>query len=176
VKNSEKQLYALYNLAYLDRERGEFATAEEMYAVASALAQRIGQNEVEVGALAGAGLAALEQEKLEEARAAYRAVMEKLNGRADWFQGRELVEALRIRLAARDGDGDAAVRQFLQAHELADSTDAYSAAWLTVVCADSLLSHDRGRIRGVVSDYAGRVRELGYSAMTERYEALLARA
>ena len=176
VKNSEKQLYALYNLAHLDRERGEFATAGEMYDVASALAHRVGQSEVEVGALAGSGLAALEQDRVEDARAAYRVVTEKLSGRTDWFQGRELVEALRIRLAARDGDGDGAVAQFLQAHELADSSDAYSAAWLTVACADSLLTHDPGRIRGLVTGYAVRVREMGYSAMTERYEALLARA
>jgi hypothetical protein len=36
--------------------------------------------------------------------------------------------------------------------------------------------HDPGRIKGLVTGYAVRVREMGYSAMTSRYEALLARA
>jgi tetratricopeptide (TPR) repeat protein len=47
VQNSELQLYATYNLAHLERDRGRIREAGETYELVMALAQRIGQGEVE---------------------------------------------------------------------------------------------------------------------------------
>ena len=45
VKNSELQLYVLYNMANLDRERRNFSSGAELYEATASLAQRIGQIE-----------------------------------------------------------------------------------------------------------------------------------
>jgi len=175
VKNSERQLYALYNLAHLDRERAEHESAAELYDVASALAQRIGQSDVEIGAAAGAGLSLLRQGKVDAAQIACIDAEERLKSRADWFQGRELIEALRIRLAARSGRIPEAMQRFREALALAESTDFYCAAWLTAECADILLEHDREEIRESVNRFAPRVKVLGLTEISKKYEDLLAR-
>lgn len=175
VKNSERQLYALYNLAYLDRERGAQESAAELYQVASSLAQRIGQHDIEIGAMAGAGLAMLTQGKFDAAGTAYRVAEERMKSRTDWFQGRELMEALRVRMAVRDGRAADAAQGFSRARDLAESSDFYSAAWLTVECAELLGEFDAAFARECVTRYAERVKGLGYGEMTRRFEALLAR-
>jgi tetratricopeptide (TPR) repeat protein len=177
VKNSEPQLIALYNLAHLDRERGEFTSAAELYDVSCSLAQRIGQSDIEIGAMAGAALSLLAQGKLDEARSAHRAAEERMSARPDWFQGRELVEVLRIRLAVGDGQVNDAIQRFEQALALAEVvSDRYGAAWITAQCADVLLEHDPERVRSCVQQYAGWVKEYGYNEMSRRYDDLLARA
>jgi diguanylate cyclase (GGDEF)-like protein len=175
VKNSERQLYALYNLARLDQERGEHESAAELYDVASSLAQRIGQSDVEIGSLAGAGLSLLRQGKSDAARVAFLSADERMRSRPDWFQGRELVEALSVRIAAEDGRIEDAVRQFDRAIALAEASDLYSAAWLTAACADVLHRHDPAYMRDSVTRYAARVKDLGYNEMSRRYAELLAR-
>ena len=176
VKNSERQLYALYNLAHLDRERGEFESAAELYDAATSLAQRVGQSDVEIGAIAGAGLSLLEQGKSDAARVALNGAEERIRSRSDWFQGRELVEALAVRLAVRDGRIDDALNFFDTSRTLADASDVYSAAWLTAECGDVLLDHDPDRIRSAVERFAEQIRGLGYASMVKRYDDLLSRA
>ena len=175
VKNSERQLYALYNLAHLDRERAEHDSAAELYDVASALAQRIGQADVEIGAAAGAGLSLLQQGKIDAAQIACLDAEERLKSRPGWFQGRELVEALRIRLTARGGRTSEAVQYFRDALIMAEASDFYCAAWLTAECADTLLEYDPEGIRDSVNRYAGRAKDLGFAEISKRYEQLLAR-
>jgi tetratricopeptide (TPR) repeat protein len=176
VKNSERQLYALYNLAHLDRERGEHESAAELYDAAASLAQRVGQSDVEIGAVAGAGLSLLQQDRVDEARAALTAADERVRTRVDWFQGRELVEALAVRMAARDGRFEDAIRFFDTARTLADASDVYTAAWLTAECATVLYDHDPERIRTAVERFADAVRDQGYTELIKRYDELLARA
>jgi len=48
---------------------------------------------------------------------------------SDWFQGRELVEALAIHLALIDGK-DEACELFERALALAEASDVYGASWL----------------------------------------------
>jgi len=175
VKNSERQLYALYNLAHLDRERGEHESAAELYDAATSLAQRVGQSDVEIGAVAGAGLCLLEQGKTAPARAAHVEADERIRARSDWFQGRELVEALGVRLAAADGRLADAMRLFDQSRTLADASDVYTAAWLTAECATVLYEHDPERIRQAVERFSEQVRSLGYVRLIARYEELLSR-
>jgi hypothetical protein len=175
VKNSERQLYALYNLAHLDRERAEHESAAELYDVASALAQRIGQSDVEIGAAAGAGLSLLRQGKVDAAQVACLDAEERLKSRPDWFQGRELVEALRIRLTARSGRMGEAMRYYREAMAMAEVSEFYCAAWLTAECADTLIDEDPQLIRETINRYAGKVKDLGFTEIGKRFEALLTR-
>ena len=176
VKNSERKLYALYNLAHIERERDRFESAADLYEIASLLAQRIGQADVEVGAHAGAGLALLRQGGVERARAAYAAATGLMRARTDWFQGRELVEALGIRLMAYDGRHAEAAARFGGACATAEAVDPYSAIWLIAECADVVLAHDPALLRSWVARYAERIEQLGYAAMGARFAQLLEQA
>jgi GGDEF domain-containing protein/tetratricopeptide (TPR) repeat protein len=173
VKHSEYQLVALYNMAHVERELGLWESAAELYDATIPLAQRIGKSDVEIGATAGAGLCQLELARIVSARGALAQVEARVNSRPDWFQGREMAEALAIRMHALDGDMVAALSRFDRALELAEATDMYNAAWLTVSCADALLAFAPERVRASIDRYLDRVRQLGYPEMTRRYEALV---
>ncbi|MEJ7809275.1 MAG: diguanylate cyclase [Gemmatimonadaceae bacterium] len=176
VKNPERQLYALYNLAHIDRESGRLASAAELYEVVRGLAHRIGQADVEVGAAAGRGLALLAQGQVDAARAECLQSETWLRARPDWFQGRELLESLAIRLAAHEGRVADAAEQLDRACALADGSDVHSAIWLTVECAEVLLEHDPACAAAALGRYAERVRELDYEILSRRYGEVLARA
>jgi hypothetical protein len=55
-----------------------------------------------------------------------------------WFEGRDLVDALRIRLAAERGDDAHALRLLHEAVASASRFDPYAAAHLVAECAPSL--------------------------------------
>ena len=172
VKHSEYQLFALYNMAHVERELGLWESAAELYDATIPLAQRIGQSDIEIGATAGVGLCQLEIGRMVGARASLTQVENRLTGRPDWFQGRELAEALAIRMDALDGRLDEALGRFDRAVALAEGADMYNAAWLTVTCADALMSYAPDQVKASIDRYRGRVRDLGYPEMTRRYEAL----
>ncbi|HJU66613.1 MAG TPA: diguanylate cyclase [Gemmatimonadaceae bacterium] len=173
-KSTERQLYALYNLAHLDRERGEYPSARELYDVVLGIARGIGQSDVELGALAGEGLVLLRMGLAEEARVSLDDVEGRMQARPDWFQGRELAEALRVRVAALDSM-TGAVSMFYRALALAETTDFYGAAWLIAECADILDAHDRALLRSSVNRFAPQVESQGYHGMSRRYTELLSR-
>ena len=175
MKNTERQLYSVYNLAHLERERGEFDAATELYDVACALARSIGQSDIEIGARAGYGLSLLEQGKDVAARVASLESAERLRSRPEWFQGRELAEALRVRILAADGKNADARRRLDEALTLATDTDWYGAAWLTANCAPSMLSSDADYVKGVVGKYAPSARKIGYTAITARLDGMSVR-
>ena len=175
VRSSARQLFALYNLAHLDRERGQLEAATELYEITASLANRVGHSDVEIGAMAGAGLASLALGKPDAARVAWMAAEERVRQRADWFQGRELVAALGVRVLAADGDHASALEQFEQARSLAEANDFYAAAWLTVECADVLLGHDPSHMRAMLERYRDRVRGAGYAELDRRYGETLDR-
>ncbi|HYW50106.1 MAG TPA: diguanylate cyclase, partial [Gemmatimonadaceae bacterium] len=130
VQNGERQLLALYHLAHLDRERGDLAAAADLYDVAASLAERVGQHDVEVGAVAGAGLCRLRLG--DHARA--QQCMEKAESLATahdgWFPGRELHDALAVELLAADGDHGAMAARLGDAWQRARASDAWAAGWL----------------------------------------------
>jgi len=172
VKNSEFQLFALYNMAHVERELGIWDAAAELYEATIPLAQRIGQSDIEIGATAGAGLSHLELGRLEHAAAFYKEVSERMQSRPDWFQGREIYEALTVRIAAGDGRHQEAIRRLKEALDLAESADVYSAAWLVAACARSLAELDPAWVRTSIGRYSEKVNGLGYAEMTKRYDAL----
>lgn len=175
VKHSAYQLAALFNMGHLDRELGLWDSAAEVYEATIPLAQRIGQAEIEIGATAGAGLCAIDLGRIDEARAAMKLIQERIDQRPDWFQGREIAEALFVRLAVLDGRPIEGFSRLTSALALAETSDLYSAAWLTAVCAESLGEFDRDAIRASVRRYSERVRKLGYDEMTRRYDLLARR-
>jgi len=172
IKHSEYQLIALYNLAHIERECGLWDSAIKLYEATIPLAQRIGKSDIEIGAIAALGICSLELARAGDARAALETIAQRMKDRPHWFQGRELVEALMIRLSALDGDGVGAVERLDAALALAEAVDVYSAAWLAAACADSLSGHQSTRVGSLIGRYATRVKGLGYPEMTRRYDAL----
>jgi len=146
-----------------------------LYDATTPLAQRIGQSDIEIGASAGSGLCLLELGRLNAARGALADVQARIETRPDWFQGREIAEALAIRIDAADGRFEKAFGELEHAVALAEGADLYNAAWLTVACAEALIEFDRDRVGACINRYSDRVRKLGYPEMTRRYEALVSR-
>jgi tetratricopeptide (TPR) repeat protein len=175
VKHSEFQVATLYNMAHVERELGLWESAVELYDATSPLAQRIGQSDIEIGALAGIGICFLELGRMDAARRTLDALNARMGSRPDWFQNRELVEAFSVRMAVREGEHKPALERFAAAVSLAESSDLYCAAWLTASCADDLIELDAEGVKSSVRRYGERVRKLGYAEMTRRYDALLSR-
>jgi tetratricopeptide (TPR) repeat protein len=174
MKNTERQLYTVYNLAHLERERGDLEAATELYDVSVAMAKVIGQSDVEIGGRAGYGLALLDQGKDVAARVASLESAERLRGRADWFQGRELSEALRIRILLHDGKTADAQRRLDEALALAKGSDSYGGAWLAAVCSQAFLIADAPHARAVSAGYVDSARSVGYAPIVRRLEMILA--
>jgi tetratricopeptide (TPR) repeat protein/GGDEF domain-containing protein len=171
VQNSQLQLYATYNLAHLERDRGRHREAGDTYELVVALADRIGQVEVQEGARAGFGLARLEAGHEADARAAAAHVKPFLESR-EWFQGREQGEALLIRLLLLDQEVDQALRAFSRALLLAEPTDVYAAAWLTAELWDEISRHDRALIGDAVQRYGARPEVLGNPKIRDRFAVI----
>jgi tetratricopeptide (TPR) repeat protein len=166
VKNSELQLYALYNLAHLERVQGMFESAAGLYDVAVSLANRVGQLDVELGAIGGAGFCRFADGATAAARDALEVIETRMTGRDDWFQGRELIEALRLAIALEDGELERAGRIFEVSVSAAEDADLYGAAWLASTLGPAL--SNRGLpIQPTVDRVEGRALELGLN-VTER--------
>jgi tetratricopeptide (TPR) repeat protein len=176
VRHETHRLVTLYNLAHLERETGNATAALERYAASSALARSLGKIDIDIGAIAGAGLLGL---SLGDRRGAERALndADQLTGaRADWwFQGRELVETLRVRLAAQRGETAVAERSFRDALALAEAHDPFGAAWLVAECAASLDSCCTD-LAPTIARHARRVEAMGYGALAPRYASLATQA
>ena len=143
LRNNTNRLVALYNLANLERERGDAEAALSLYRETAALAEQLGTADVAIGARAGIGLSALRLREMEEARDSLQEAKRQLGSREDWwFQGRELFESLVIRMAALDGEADVARRRFRDAVERLEPTNVYAAAWLVADCASELATLD----------------------------------
>src|SRR5437868_3842053 len=95
-----------------------------------------------------------------------------MNARDTWFQSREIAEALAIRLDALEERPGEALSRFDRALALAEAADVYNAAWLTAICAESLMRIDPDHVKVSIRRYREMVRDLGYPEMTRRYEVL----
>src|SRR6185295_9318407 len=125
---------------------------------------------VEIGAFAGEGLCLLSMGKLEAAKVQAALVEQRMTTRQGWFQGRELVDALRVRLATTEERPADALEAFESARRLAEEFDVYSAAWLTAQCADVLFSLYPEQIQQAIQRYSGQVQSLGFSELVRKYE------
>lgn len=174
VKNSAYQVIALFNMAACEREQANWSTALELYATTSSLAERIGHGDLEIGSAAGSGLCLLELDEAEKAREAEAEVRAKLDRRPEWFQNREVAEALIVRVAALDRNSDRAFSRFEWVLGMAEEADPYAVAWLILACGPSLLDVDGGRMHQVITRYADKVKDLDLPQMAQRFNDLAA--
>jgi tetratricopeptide (TPR) repeat protein len=173
VQNSQLQLYATYNLAHLERDLGRHRQAGDTYELVVALAERIGQAEVQEGARAGYGLSRLEVGHEADARMVAERVGRFLESRTDWFQGRELGEALLLRLQRLDGRHAEMPATLEKALELADATDVYAAAWLTAEFWDDVHPLAPELMQRAARRYGSRPEILGNPKIRDRFAVLL---
>ncbi|MDB4916824.1 MAG: diguanylate cyclase [Gemmatimonadetes bacterium] len=172
VQNSEEQLYATYNLAHLERERLRFREAADTYSLVTDLAERIGQVEVQAGAIAGVGLCRFLLGDLSAARASFERAVPLMERLVEWFQGRELMEALTIHLLLTDNRDTEASACFEKALFAAGPSDVYGGAWLTAEFGEVFKRHLPAEIEAAVREYARRPEILGNPRMRERLGAL----
>ncbi|BAH38072.1 MAG TPA: HDIG domain-containing protein [Gemmatimonas aurantiaca] len=135
IKHDRYRLAALYNLAHLSRLENDAAAALELYDTCALLAANIGHQDVEIGALAGAGLAELDLNSVPAAEQLAERVEAMLSTRFAWFQGRELVEALQLRLEARRVSVSSTRARLLATLSRVEMQDPYAALWLAAECA-----------------------------------------
>lgn len=173
VQNSQLQLYATYNLAHLERDLGRHRRAGDTYELVVALAERIGQAEVQEGARAGYGLSRLEAGHEADARQAEARVSRFLESRADWFQGRELGEALLLRVQRLDGRRAEMVQTLERALALADQTDVFAAAWLTAEFWQDVHPLAPEIMERAARRYGTRPEVLGNPKIRDRFAVLL---
>jgi tetratricopeptide (TPR) repeat protein len=172
VQNSEEQLYATYNLADLQREHDRAREAADTYELVVDLAERIDQVPIQVGAFAGLGLCRFELEDVDGARDALAKGVALSEGLGEWFQGRELLEALKLHLLIRDGAMAAAVSLLESSMQLAQATDISGAAWLIAEFGAALRSYAPEVVQGAVSRYANHPEVLSTPKMKKRFDVL----
>jgi len=170
--NEPHRLATLYNMAHLAREAEDWATASSLYDQVLAVAARIGQSDVELGARAGQALAALAVGSRSVAEDAMRWIRTHVEPRPEWwFQGRDLVDALRIRLAAERGDDAHAMRLLHEAVAIAGKYDPYVAAYLVAECAPSL-RRSTDALLTLIDQISPEVEALGFLGVAERLSVL----
>ena len=170
--NESHRLATLYNMAHLARESEDWATASALYDQVVAVAARIGQPDVELGARAGQALAALAVGARSVAEDAMRWIRGNVEPRPEWwFQGRDLVDALRIRLAAERGDDAHALRLLHEAVAIAGRYDPYVAAYLVAECAPSLRRSTEALLT-LIDQISPEVDALGFAGIAERLSVL----
>jgi len=172
LRNNTSRLAALYNLANLEAERGDTDAAGPLYRETAALAEQLGADDIAIGAHAGLGLAALRLHDASGARNALAAAQRSLGERADWwFQGRERLESLFIRLAIHDDSRTLALTRFRSAVERLESLDIYSAAWLVGDCGAEVAANE-SEIWATVERFAEHTIVQQFVPLAARFTAL----
>jgi diguanylate cyclase (GGDEF)-like protein/putative nucleotidyltransferase with HDIG domain len=176
LKNELHRVATVYNMGHLARESGDPTRALELYEEAASSARRLGQLDMEIGAIAGAGLAGLDLNRRDYAYTAARNAETMVGERFDWwFQNRELVEALSVRVAMELGRRDEAEQRFRTALAHTEPRDARCAAWLAAECAPSLIAAGAD-VWDFVRRFSQRADDMGYTALATRFRSLLARS
>jgi tetratricopeptide (TPR) repeat protein len=170
VHNEPRRLAAIYNQANLERDRGDSGVALGLYDAAAVLADELGLRHVRIGAVAGAGLAALSLGRRDHARRLHEALLVALVEMGDrYFQGSEIVHAFLVHYAfySHEGTGPVAKRATRAMHELS-SHDPYAQLWLVTECAQFMLSPQWEGGRAEVTKALVRARELDAHALVKR--------
>ncbi|MEO8621744.1 MAG: hypothetical protein ABI625_11815, partial [bacterium] len=173
LRNNANRLVALYNLANLQQERGDGPAALLLYRETAALADHLGVDDIAIGAYAGAGLAAFRVRDMTGAEDALESARRRLGDRHDWwFQKRELLESLEIRLDAWAGRHTEALARFHTVLPSLEESDGYAAAWMVADCAAELGEHDH-TVWAAVQRFAGHPMVQQFVPLTARFTALL---
>jgi diguanylate cyclase (GGDEF)-like protein len=170
--NEAHRLAVLYNMAQLARETEDWSTASSLFEQVMTVAARIGQPDVELGARAGQALAALAVGSRAVAEDAMKWIRSNVEPRPEWwFQGRDLVDALRIRLAAERGDDAHAMRLLHEAVEIAGRYDPYTASYLVAECGPSL-RRNADALLTLIDQISPEVEALGFAGLAQRLSVL----
>jgi diguanylate cyclase (GGDEF)-like protein len=172
ASNEAHRLVTLYNMANLARESEDWSTAATLYEQVMSVAARIGQPDVELGARAGQALASLAIGSRSVAEEAMRWIRTNVEPRPDWwFQGRDLVDSLRIRLAAERGDDAHAMRLLTEAVGIAGKYDPYAAVYLVAECGPSLRRSGEALLT-LIDNIMPEVEAQGFAGVARRLSVL----
>ncbi|MDQ6612499.1 MAG: diguanylate cyclase, partial [Gemmatimonadota bacterium] len=163
------RLASLYNLAHLARTQRDAASALELYGACAILAESITHVDVQIGAIAGIGLAEMDLNTMGGAarqRDRARALMGNRSTR--WFQGREMWDALTVRLAVSEEGLSEALPKLAKALSVAEQHDQYAALWLGAECADLLGAGDTLSV-AIRDRLLIQARSLGYDPLVEKF-------
>jgi tetratricopeptide (TPR) repeat protein len=172
VQQTELQLIATYNLGHISRDRGDLRRAVDTYELAMELAERIGQSEVQAGSMAAMALTLFTLGDERGAATLFERLMPLVEGQPEWFQGREFVEALAVRLAV-GRDGARAYEQFLAAVAKAESRDIFGACWLAIEIGPVLKDAEPKGLDELVRRLAGHPDVLDSPTLRERLGVLM---
>jgi diguanylate cyclase (GGDEF)-like protein/putative nucleotidyltransferase with HDIG domain len=174
LNNEPHRLAALYNQANLARDRDDHDRAVRLYGDAAVVATSMNHLDVELGARAGQGLAFLALGRVADARACLQSCTMRVRDRGTWwFQGRELLEALAIRVHLQLRDVSAARLRFTEGLALAEDSDTYGAAWLVAEVAGPLAEVGVQAAHQEVERFAELAKGLDYAPLTARYTVLM---
>ena len=177
LNNEPHRLAALYNQANLARDRDDRERAMRLYGDAAVVATSMDHLDVELGARAGQGLAFLALGRVADARACLQSCNMRVRDRATWwFQGRELLEALAIRVHLQVHDVAAAKLRFTEGLALAEHSDTYGAAWLVADVAGPLAEVGVLVPREQLERFAELAKGLDYAPLTARYAVLMSQS
>ena len=172
LRNNTNRLAALYNLANLEGERGDLEAAAPLYRDTAALAEQLGADDIAIGAHAGLGLVSLRMQDAPAARGALAAATRILGARDSWwFQGRERLESLAIRIAIQDGNRARALARFLTAVERLEAMDVYSAAWFVGECGGEV-AEDETEAWAIIDRFGEHSMVQEFVPLAARYTAL----
>jgi ATP/maltotriose-dependent transcriptional regulator MalT len=159
-------------MAHLAREADDWSNASALYEQVVTIAARIGQPDVELGARAGQALAALAVGARSDAEDAMKWIRTNVEPRPEWwFQGRDLVDSLRIRLAAERGDEAHAMRLLNEAVTIAGKYDPYAAVYLVAECGPSL-RRNADALLALIDQIMPEVEAQGFAGVARRLSVL----
>jgi len=168
LHNNSNRLVAVYNLAHVERECGSMEEASRLYADTILLATELGADDIIIGAYAGAGLCALRLAEIAQAAAALAQASDVLGDRCDlWFQGRELLESLAIRVLMSESRYDKGIARFRGAVTRLEAMESYAVAWFVADCGASVIDHE--------PTVAAMIARLGASATVQQFVPVAAR-
>jgi predicted ATPase len=170
VRDEANRTGVLLVLGHVAREDRRLADAITAYESAAARAQELDDDATRIAATAGAGLAAFDLGDAETAESCCRAAEEVVAAGASttWVSGRELVDALAIRIMAAAGHAGLAAARFDEALAAAEPNDSFATVRLVAECAPVLLG---AGVRTVIPT----VERARYSAMASGFDRMAAR-
>ena len=170
VRDESKRAAVLLALGHVLREEGNLVDAVSMYESSAARFHELDDETGELVAQAGAGMALLDQGHLIDADSRFRRVEELFSAGTlpAWFAGRELGDALAVRIAAGAGHAGLAAERFEFALAHAEPNDAFAAAQLVADCAPALATVGVRTVDAIAE-------RLHYAAVASGFDRLAAR-
>jgi len=169
VRDELARAAVLLMSAHVARADRRQADARAAYASAIERAREVGDEVTEAVAEAGAGHILFDGGEVDVANERLRRAEELLAATpGPWLPGREIVDALAVRLATSAGHLGLAAERFAEALALAEPNDAFAAALLTAECVPSLAGAG-------VRTLAVTIERMRYAAVASGFDHLASR-